>query len=100
MPGLSCTLALPPPETTIDGMSSMTAAYPRAVGTDCSRSRSSVRCCFAVCTSTTGLSPVTVMVSSSPPTLSSAFSVATKSAGRTNPSRLTVPNPGSVNVTV
>ena len=78
----------------------MTAAYPRAVGMLWIRSRSSVRCFVMVWTSTIGLSPETVIVSSSAPTFRSALSVETKSAGSTNPSRLTVVNPVSVKVTV
>ena len=52
------------------------------------------------CMSTTGLAPETVTVSSSAPTLRSAFTVAVKVAGSSMPSRLTVENPGSVKVTV
>ena len=52
------------------------------------------------CVSTTGLAPVTVTVSSSVPTRSSTLIDATKSADSSTPSRLTVANPGSVNVTV
>ena len=44
--------------------------------------------------STTGLCPDTVIVSSTPPTLSSALIVAVKLAGRSTPSRFTVPKPG------
>src|SRR5580765_6013036 len=47
-----------------------------------------------------GLSPETVMVSSRPPTFSSAFNVPTKSPCNSNPSRLTGLKPVSVNVTV
>src|SRR6478672_11067555 len=52
------------------------------------------------CVSTTGLAPETVTVSSSVPTRSSGLMVATKVAGSSTFSRLTVANPGSVNVTV
>ena len=51
----------------------MTAAYPRAVGMLWISSRSSVRCFVMVWTSTIGLSPETVIVSSSAPTFRSAF---------------------------
>ena len=57
-------------------------------------------CVLALWTSTTGVSPVTVIVSSSAPTRSSALTVATKVPVSSMPSRLTVENPGSVNVTV
>ena len=50
--------------------------------------------------STSGLSPVTVIVSSSEPTRSSAFTVAVNPEVSTIPSRLKVVNPGSVNVTM
>src|SRR5688572_7921613 len=50
--------------------------------------------------STSGAWPVTVSVSSIAPTVMSAFTVATNSPRSSMPSRLTVVNPGSVNVTV
>ena len=56
-------------------------------------------CCRVLCTSTIGDSPVTVTVSSSAPTLRSAFTVATKFPDSSMPSRLTVVKPGSENVT-
>ena len=56
---------MPPPLLIIDGISSITPAYPFAVGSDCTSSLSSVRSRLALCTSTIGVSPVTVMVSSS-----------------------------------
>ena len=55
---------------------------------------------FAFCTSTTGLSPVTVIVSASEPTLSSALMVAVNVPVNSTPSRLNVLNPAKVNVTV
>ena len=48
---------------------------------------------------TLGLSPVTVTVSSSPPTRISEFTEATKLPSSSIPSRLTVANPGRVKVT-
>ena len=54
----------------------------------------------ALVTSTTGASPLTVIVSGTPPTLRSALTVAMKLPVSSMPSRLTVVNPGSVNVTV
>jgi hypothetical protein len=50
--------------------------------------------------STVGDSPETVIVSSRVPTFSSALMVAVKFAGSSILSRLTVLNPGSVNVTL
>src|SRR5687768_10431393 len=55
---------------------------------------------FALCRSTTGLSPDTVMVSCRDPTGRSALTLATKSVGTSTASRLTVLNPVRVNVTV
>ena len=57
------------------------------------------RSVFVVCTSTTGDSPVTVMVSSSVPTCSWAPTVAVNVPVSSMPSRTTTANPGSVNVT-
>ena len=100
MPGEICTLALPPPETIIDGIRTMTLVYPCAVGIDSMRFSSSVRRRRALWTSTIGLSPVTVTVSSSVPTRMSAFTVETKSAGNSSCSRLNVLKPARVKVTV
>ncbi len=55
---------------------------------------------FELCTSTTGETPVTVTVSSTAPTRSSAFTVATNVPLSSIASRLTVLKPESVNVTV
>jgi hypothetical protein len=63
-------------------------------------SRSIIFCTFTLWTSTMGDSPVTVIVSSSAPTFRSPLTVATKSPLNAMPSRLTVLNPVSVNVTV
>ena len=60
----------------------------------------SVCCRFALCTSTIGASPLTVIVSATVPTLRSAFTDAVNDPVSSMPSRLTVPNPASVNVTV
>jgi hypothetical protein len=49
--------------------------------------------------STTGLAPVTVIVSSSDPTRSSPFTVAVKPVVSSMPSRLTVEKPGRENET-
>ena len=50
-------------------------------------------------TSTVGASPVTVIVSATPPTFMSAFTVAMKLPVNSMPSRLTVANPVSENET-
>jgi hypothetical protein len=55
---------------------------------------------LALCTSTTGVSPVTVIVSASAPTLSSALIVAVNEPLSSTPSRLNVLKPGNVKVTV
>ena len=52
------------------------------------------------CTSTTGVSPVTVIVSATAPTFRSALTFAVKSDVSSMPSRRTVVKPVSVNVTV
>ena len=59
----------------------------------------SARCCAADWMSTTGVSPVTVIVSVTAPTLRSAFTVAVKLTFTSMASRLTVLKPASVNVT-
>src|SRR5262245_11871506 len=63
-------------------------------------SRGSETAFLAESTSTIGLAPETVIVSSSDPTFISALTVAVKLAGSSSPSRLYVLKPGSVNVTV
>ena len=60
---------------------------------------SSTDCWRTVCTSTTGASPVTVIVSSTEPTAICASTVAVNPAPMVMPSRTTVEKPGSVNVT-
>ena len=72
----------------------------RPTGIDSITSAVITRCCRVVCTSTVGDAPVTVIVSSSAPTRSSAFTVAVNAPVSSMPSRLTVLKPGSVNVTV
>ena len=54
----------------------------------------------AVINATTGVSPVTVIVSSTPPTASSALTVAVKEPASSMPTRRTLEKPGSENVTV
>jgi hypothetical protein len=55
-------------------------------------------CCRADCTSTTGVSPVTVMVSARAPTRISALMLVTPPPVSSTPSRTTLVKPGSVNV--
>ena len=57
-------------------------------------------CLVVLCTSTSGASPVTVMVSATLPTFRSAFTVAANEPLSSIPSRFTVVKPVSVNVTV
>ena len=63
---------------------------------------SSFNTCWRIvlCTSTTGDSPLTVIVSSSAPTRISVLTEATKAPVSSMPSRFEVANPGSVKVTV
>ena len=73
----------------------------RRVLVDLARTRrAGKRCTFEPCTSTMGLSPVTVTVSSSAPRLSCALTLALKLPMSLMPSRFTVANPASTNVTV
>ena len=72
----------------------------RPVGTASSTARLSTTCCTALWTSTVGVPPVTVMLSSSEPTRMSALICAVKLAGSSRPSRTTVLKPGSEKVTV
>ena len=58
------------------------------------------RCCVVLDTSTSGDSPVTVIVSSSEPTRSSLSTVTAADPLTATPSRLTVLNPASEKVTV
>src|SRR5207249_8590996 len=58
------------------------------------------RCWVTLWTSTIGASPVTVTVSATAPTRKSAFTVAVNDPCSSMPSRLSVLNPGSANVTL
>ena len=71
----------------------------RPVGTASSTCRVSTTCCTALCTSTTGDAPVTLIVSSSAPTFISPLMVAVKLVGSSTASRLKVLKPGSEKVT-
>ena len=72
----------------------------RSVGSASITSRDAVLFCTTFCTSTIGLSPVTVIVSSTVPTFMSALTFAVNAVVSSIPSRLTVLKPVSVNVTV
>ena len=69
-------------------------------GSASSTSYFSTCCVRTFCASTTGLAPVTVIVSSTAPTRISALTVGVKPADSSIPSRRTVEKPVSVNVTV
>src|SRR5688500_5776859 len=99
------TALTPAPPTSCRRKSTLGISTPRAVlspelGSASRTSRSSTRCCRVLCTSTTGDSPVTVMVSSIPPTRRSALMRAVKLPDSSTPSRCTTAKPGNVNVTV
>jgi hypothetical protein len=69
------------------------------VGIEPSVSLLIVACRRTLWTSTMGVSPVTVTVSSIAPTRSSAFTAAVATPVSSMPSRFTVEKPGSVKVT-
>ena len=71
----------------------------RELGMAARMSLLTVCCTFALCTSTTGVSPVTVIVSSRAPDLQVAIHRGHKRPVSSMPSRLTVLKPGNVNVT-
>ncbi len=81
------------------GMSTAVAAHDLAVGTVVSTSLLNVVCRRMLWTSTIGVAPLTVMVSSTAPTFMSALMVATNAPVSSMPSRLTLLKPVSVNVT-
>jgi hypothetical protein len=70
------------------------------VGIASMMSRVTTRCVTTFCTSTVGVSPVTVIVSSSEPTRRSTLMFAVNDAVSSTPSRRTVLKPCSANVTV
>ena len=72
----------------------------RPDGTVSSTSRSITRCLVALCTSTSGASPVTVTVSSRAPTRISASIAAINEPVNSTPSRRNTLKPGRVKVTV
>ena len=86
--------------TVTAGISSDMWSWLRPVGSASRISRSSTSCCTTLRMSTSGDSPVTVIDSSTPPTRSSAFTVAIMAPESEMPSRTTVEKPGMVKVTV
>ena len=99
MPGTTCTSDAAPVATTVFGISCMRLAYARADGIAVIRSLPIVVCRRTLCTSTTGVSAVTVIVSAIAPILRSPFTVALKDPVSSIPSRRTVLKPVSENVT-
>ena len=101
IPGRTWTfVGAPPACVVIAGINSMMAPYARALGMAVSVSLVIVVCRRTLCTSTMGDSPVTVTVSWTVPTLSSAFTVAVKDPVSSMASRLSVVKPVRVKVTV
>jgi hypothetical protein len=92
---------MPPesPATVIPGMIDWMPTTFREEGIAARAPLSMICCVRALCTSTIGDSPVTVIVSSSEPTFRSRFTVATKFPDSSMPSRLSVVKPCSVAVT-
>ena len=82
----------------IPGTSAARCSNERLAGIDASTSLLITRCVCALCTSTTGASPVTVIVSATAPTCRSSLTVATNAPASSIPSRLTVRNPVRVKV--
>jgi len=62
-------------------------------------SRANTRCCDTFCVSMSGADPLTVTVSCTSPTDRSALMFAVKPVVNSMPSRRTLPNPVSENVT-
>ena len=81
------------------GICAVKAAQDRAVGAVVNSSLDSVVWRLVLVTSTTGVSPDTVMVSATAPTRRSALIVAVNVPVSSMPSRLTLLNPCSENVT-
>ncbi len=90
----------PPTEMAVPGIMIPTAWMLRPVGIESSTSRVMTVRVVMFWVSTTGDSPVTVIVSPTAPTFRSAFTCAVKSDVSSIPSCFTVLKPGSVNVTL
>ena len=99
MPGVTCTSADVPACVIVEGMSTMMAAQLLVVGIALMVSPLSVVWRRVLCTSTMGVSPLTVIVSSTAPTFMSALTVAVNDPVSSMPSRFTDEKPVSVNVT-
>ena len=97
IPGVSCTVFGSP---VTPGTSSMMPFQLLAAGVLATRLPSSTCWRAAFCTSTIGVSPVTVIVSSSVPTFMSALTVTVPEPPSSMPSRLTTLKPVRVKVTV
>ena len=98
-----CTPAVPPTSGLCTFTPGIRSAYdhmlrPVGIASCVSRVMTSMRC--TCCTSTTGVSPETVMVSSTEPTDITASMGRATSAPRMSWSRTSVPNPGRVKTTV
>jgi hypothetical protein len=81
------------------GISSMRPAYDFALGIELKTSLLTVVCRLTLWTSTTGVTPDTVTVSSMVPTFSSAFTVAVNEPVSSMSCRLSELNPVNVKVT-
>ena len=97
MPGTTCTSDALPVATTVLGISVMRPPYARAAGIAAMRSLLMVVCRRTLCVSTTGVSPVTVIVSVTAPTRISVLTTAVKVRVSSIPSRLKVLNPVRLN---
>jgi hypothetical protein len=95
--GVNCTVFGSP---VIPGISSMRPFQLLAAGVLAARSPLKISCRAAFCTSTTGVSPVTVTVSWSVPTFVSALTVTVPPPVSSIPSRLTTLKPVRENVMV
>jgi hypothetical protein len=106
-----CTSRLPPVHIALEPPTSMTPELTagtvlaiswklRPVGIDSSICCDTTSRLVLVCTSTIGVSPLTVMLSATPPTRMSTLIGAVKLASSRMPSRTTVLKPGRVKVTV
>ena len=88
------------PEPVTPGVMTPAPSILCAAGSASSTSRVNTLCLVRLCTSTRGVAPATVIVSSSDPTFSSTLTLAVKSPINSMPSRFTVVKPGSVKVTL
>ena len=94
LPPTSCVEAV----TVMPGIRVAIELYWREVGRSRIKSRFRTCSCFEFCTSTTGVSPTTVMVSWTLPTFSAALTVTTPVPANSMPSVFVVLNPSRVKV--